>query len=91
MSETEPRPGVGARILIVLIAGYRRIISPLLGNRCRYVPSCSVYTQDALAQYGIVRGGWMGVRRIGRCHPFNDGGFDPVPAPSTHSRTGSRA
>ena len=67
------------RILIGLIAAYRYAISPWLGNRCRYLPSCSEYTQEAIERYGALRGSWLGVKRIARCHPFHPGGLDPVP------------
>ena len=62
-----------------LIRGYQIAISPMLGNRCRYFPSCSEYAIDALEMHGIFKGGWLGVRRIGRCHPWQPGGYDPVP------------
>ncbi len=90
MSTKKPHRGLAARLAIALIGGYRRFISPLLGHRCRYLPSCSVYSEEAIVHYGLLRGGWMGLKRIGRCHPFNEGGFDPVPEPST-SHTGSPA
>jgi putative membrane protein insertion efficiency factor len=67
------------RALIVLLRGYKRLISPLLGPRCRFEPSCSVYAMDAIARFGVLRGGWMATRRVGRCHPFHPGGYDPVP------------
>ena len=62
-----------------LIRGYQIAISPMLGNRCRYFPSCSEYAIEALEKHGIFKGGWLGVRRIGRCHPWQPGGYDPVP------------
>ena len=62
-----------------LIRGYQVAISPMLPPSCRYVPSCSEYGYEAIERYGIVKGGWMAVRRIGRCHPFAKGGHDPVP------------
>lgn len=66
-------------LLILLIRGYRLFLSPLLGPRCRFEPSCSVYTQEAIAAHGAVKGSWLGVKRICRCHPLHAGGFDPVP------------
>lgn len=62
-----------------LIVVYQRLISPLLGPACRYEPSCSEYTRQAIERYGVGKGVWMGVKRISRCHPFHPGGFDPVP------------
>lgn len=58
---------------------YKRFISPLLPSACRFEPTCSVYMYQAIQKYGVMKGGWMGVRRIGRCHPFHPGGYDPVP------------
>jgi uncharacterized protein len=70
---------VSARLLMLPIAGYRRFVSPLLGVRCRFAPSCSEYALGALAEHGAVRGLWLAVARLARCHPFNPGGYDPVP------------
>jgi len=67
------------RLFIKLIRGYSYLISPLLGNNCRYYPTCSSYTQQAIERFGVLRGLWLGVKRIGRCHPFHEGGYDPVP------------
>ena len=78
---TAPEKGtVPARLLMLPIAGYRRFISPLLGPRCRFEPSCSAYALAALAEHGAARGLWLAVARIARCHPFHLGGYDPVPA-----------
>lgn len=65
--------------LIGLVRIYQRLLSPLLGPRCRFYPSCSAYTAEALQRHGALRGGWLSARRITRCHPLNDGGLDPVP------------
>jgi hypothetical protein len=67
------------RIALVLLRGYKRVLSPLLPPMCRFEPTCSVYTMQAVERYGALRGSWLGVRRLARCHPFNPGGWDPVP------------
>lgn len=67
------------RPLIALLRGYKRWLSPLLGPRCRFVPSCSEYAMQAIALHGAGRGGWLALRRIARCHPLHPGGHDPVP------------
>jgi uncharacterized protein len=72
-------PSLAARVLIVPVIGYRRFISPLLPPVCRFYPSCSEYALEALRTHGAVRGLWLAVRRLARCHPFNPGGYDPVP------------
>lgn len=65
--------------LTTLIRGYQLLLSPVLGNHCRYYPSCSSYMIEAIEIHGAWRGLWLGLRRIGRCHPFHEGGIDPVP------------
>lgn len=69
------------RILVFLIHLYRATVSPLLGPTCRFTPTCSRYTEEALRRFGPWRGTWLGLRRVGRCHPWSDGGEDPVPDP----------
>ena len=66
-------------ILITIIRFYKKFISPLTPPSCRFEPSCSSYGLEAVEKYGFLKGGWMAIKRIGRCHPFNDGGYDPVP------------
>ncbi|MQY05279.1 membrane protein insertion efficiency factor YidD [Actinomadura macrotermitis] len=91
-----PAAGIGpaARVLILLVRGYRRFLSPLLGQQCRFQPSCSAYGLEALQVHGALRGSWLTARRIGRCHPFNRGGLDPVPprraAPAAPDTSGGR-
>jgi len=68
-----------ARMLILFVRCYQWTLSPFLGQRCRFWPSCSNYTIQALERYGARRGGWMGLRRLLRCAPWSEGGIDPVP------------
>ena len=68
-----------ARLLLLLLAFYRRWISPLTGPSCRFVPTCSGYAVEAVQRHGAMRGSWLTLRRLLRCHPFCEGGFDPVP------------
>ncbi|WP_072055967.1 MULTISPECIES: membrane protein insertion efficiency factor YidD [Tatumella] len=73
----------GARLLIVLIRVYQRAISPLLGPHCRFNPTCSQYGIEALRRFGVIKGCWLTVKRVLKCHPLNAGGDDPVP-PKKH-------
>ncbi|MCB1956789.1 MAG: membrane protein insertion efficiency factor YidD [Rhodocyclaceae bacterium] len=66
-------------LLVALLKGYRYAISPMLGRNCRYHPSCSEYAIEAVQRHGALRGGWLAVKRVSRCHPFSRGGYDPVP------------
>ncbi|HTI62683.1 MAG TPA: membrane protein insertion efficiency factor YidD [Gemmatimonadaceae bacterium] len=67
------------RVLVLLVRGYQVAISPILPASCRYYPSCSAYAIEALERHGALRGTWLAMRRIARCHPFKPGGYDPVP------------
>ena len=69
------------KTLIFVIRSYQYLISPWLGDHCRYYPSCSHYAVTALHTHGVTRGGWLALRRLARCHPWHEGGFDPVPEP----------
>ena len=73
------RPSPGARLVLALIGGYRRFISPLLGPSCRFLPTCSDYAAQAVQRYGALRGSWLALCRLLRCHPFCTGGMDPLP------------
>jgi uncharacterized protein len=66
------------RVLIGILKGYKLFISPLLPSACRYYPTCSEYMMEAVAKHGPAKGVWMGLLRLGRCHPFHAGGYDPV-------------
>ena len=66
------------RALMAGLRAYKLLVSPLLPSACRFYPTCSDYMREAIAKHGALRGLWMGVRRLGRCHPFHEGGFDPV-------------
>ena len=74
------RPGAVARLLLSLVTGYRRFLSPLLGPRCRFFPTCSAYAAEAISRHGALHGTGLALRRLARCHPFHPGGVDPVPA-----------
>jgi putative membrane protein insertion efficiency factor len=67
------------RVFLVILRYYKQWISPALPPACRFAPTCSEYAYQAIEKYGMLRGGWLGLRRLSRCHPWNPGGFDPVP------------
>lgn len=73
------RMGIGARALILVIKFYQVTISPLKPPTCRFQPTCSHYAIEAISKYGVVKGGWLALRRVSRCHPWHPGGYDPVP------------
>jgi len=81
--------GLISRVLITLIKGYRYLISPMLGHGCRFQPSCSAYTIEAISRFGAARGVFLGVKRVGRCHPWHPGGYDPVPDAGPDNDEGS--
>jgi putative membrane protein insertion efficiency factor len=67
------------RLLLALIRAYRLVLSPWWGNHCRFTPTCSQYAAEAVERHGARDGTWLAMRRVGRCHPWCHGGFDPVP------------
>ena len=71
------------QVLLTLLSFYRRHISPRLPPSCRFTPTCSQYTYEAIERFGAAKGSWMGLKRLSRCHPFNPGGYDPVPLGDT--------
>ncbi len=79
-----PRPvqvvfAIPKRIALGMVGFYRKYISPMFPPSCRYVPTCSEYAMIALQRYGFIKGSWMAIKRICRCHPWHPGGYDPVP------------
>lgn len=66
-------------LALSLIKLYQKLVSPWLGMNCRYRPTCSEYTATAIERFGLIKGTWLGLRRLGRCHPLRPGGYDPVP------------
>jgi putative membrane protein insertion efficiency factor len=76
-----PSPSLPARALLLLVRGYQIVLSPLLGGRCRFEPSCSRYALACIETHGAWRGGLLSLLRLCKCHPFHPGGFDPPPPP----------
>ena len=78
------------KILILLIRFYQKFISPLFPAKCRYYPTCSQYTLEAIQEYGAIKGTYLGIRRILKCHPFHEGGYDPVPKKENKNSEGKK-
>ena len=78
-ADSRLEPGAGVRLALIVLRGYKLIISPLFTGACRFTPSCSDYAAGAIRQHGLGRGSWLAVKRLARCHPFCAGGHDPVP------------
>lgn len=79
--------GLPRAVLRILIRTYQLTLSPYIGRQCRFHPSCSNYALEAVEQHGAIKGGWLAAKRLGRCHPFHAGGFDPVPGVASASDT----
>lgn len=77
---TDQVRGPGALVVRAFIRSYQRFLSPSLGKNCRYMPTCSQYAYEAIGRFGVVKGGSMAIKRIARCHPLSEGGYDPVPS-----------
>ncbi len=75
------------RLFILLIQGYQQFLSPLFGSRCCYYPSCSQYACDAIEMHGVIKGIWLAIKRISRCHPLSEGGVDKVPHNHNHNKS----
>lgn len=85
--ETSPDdlvPSVPAQLGLALIRAYKAVFSPWFAGSCRFVPGCADYTSEAVARFGLLRGSWLGFRRLCRCHPLGGQGYDPVPQPQSH-------
>ncbi|MEZ5288592.1 MAG: membrane protein insertion efficiency factor YidD [Vicinamibacterales bacterium] len=78
-SAAEPGVSLPARLGLACIRAYKVVFSPWFTGSCRFVPGCADYTAEAIARYGLARGGWLGLRRLSRCHPLGGHGYDPVP------------
>ena len=87
---TTSAPSGAAAVLMALIGAYQRYISPFLGNRCRFHPSCSVYAKTAIETHGALRGSWLALRRRVKCQPFHPGGFDYVPPATDRVKPGRK-
>ncbi|MEB4590815.1 membrane protein insertion efficiency factor YidD [Candidatus Thiothrix sp. Deng01] len=72
-------------LLLLIIRGYQLFLSPLLGSNCRFYPTCSHYAREAIETHSALKGSWLALRRIGRCNPWHEGGFDPVPGAHSHT------
>lgn len=72
--------------LLILIRGYQLIISPLLGSNCRFMPTCSEYAKESLRSYGLIKGSYLTIKRIGKCHPWGGHGYDPIPTKKVENK-----
>lgn len=79
MAKTRKTVNLVQSVFLIVIRVYRLLLSPWLGNNCRFHPSCSHYAEEAIRQHGALKGGWLAIKRLGKCHPWHEGGIDPVP------------
>ena len=86
---TAPSMSPLAMVLRLLVRAYQLLISPVLGPRCRFAPTCSEYAVEALANHGALRGTWLAARRVSKCHPWGGSGYDPVPGVDNHDGAGA--
>lgn len=86
VKSSEVKMGLVAKLLLLPIYFYQYAISPLIGPRCRFYPTCSTYAVEAIKIHGAIKGGYLALRRIARCHPFSEGGDDPVPPKCEYSK-----
>lgn len=89
-SDDTTAPSVMTRAITALIRFYQVAVSPLFPKSCRFSPTCSEYTVQAVQRFGVIRGLWLGMRRIVKCHPFHPGGYDPVPDADAHHHCSTR-
>jgi uncharacterized protein len=85
MSEKRLASRFSVQVALLVLRGYQLMLRPMLSGQCRYLPTCSAYAAEAIATHGVLRGGWMGLTRVLRCHPFGRSGLDPVPLDSRRS------
>jgi len=85
MSEKRLPSPFSVQVALLVVRGYQLMLRPMLSGQCRYLPTCSAYAAEAIATHGVLRGGWMGLTRVMRCHPFGGSGLDPVPLDSRRS------
>ena len=79
------------RLIKICIRGYQLIISPIIGQRCRFQPTCSSYALEAVEEHGVIKGTYLGMKRVLRCHPWGSGGYDPVPSTSGHNSANNQS
>ena len=79
------------RLIRICIRGYQLMISPVIGQRCRFQPTCSNYALEAVEEHGVIKGSYLAIKRVLRCHPWGSGGYDPVPSTSSHNSANNQS